>query len=146
MTDHPMQAMLEEMSRGWRAQRSLTQLTLGKTIELLKTFDGGAPIVTIDGGALSTLGSYRGYYSDLAWGSGSSRPSQLPTVGAALANATAALGATFEGYKGGDFLMDKHTPMWVSGYGTCSGLRVMGIEMSPTNMVVLMLKSDEEND
>ncbi len=30
----------------------------------------------------------------------------------------------FEGYKGGDFVMDKYTVCWISEYGHCSGDKI----------------------
>ena len=36
------------------------------------------------------------------------------------------MGATFEGYKGGDFLMGKNTPLWVANYSYCNGFKQNG--------------------
>ena len=33
------------------------------------------------------------------------------------------IGKTLTGYKGGDFLMGKTTPVWVANYGVCQGFR-----------------------
>lgn len=58
--------------------------------------------------------SYRGYYCDLAF-----EPAKNVTVGAMLADARSALGATFEGYKGGDYEMSADTDVWLANYGDC---------------------------
>ncbi len=56
--------------------------------------------------------SYRGNYSDLAF-----EPVADITIGDMLTAARAALGATFEGWKGGDYLMTESTDCWVSLHG-----------------------------
>ncbi len=57
--------------------------------------------------------SYRGYYDQLAF------PLQPNvTVGEMIASAELAIGTTYQGYKGGDFTMDKDTYVHVAGYGS----------------------------
>lgn len=61
--------------------------------------------------------SYRGYYDQLAF-----EPEANTTVGAMLAAAKSALGATYEGWKGGEgYTMAGHTLCWVSNEGDNSG-------------------------
>jgi len=60
--------------------------------------------------------SYRGYYEQLAF-----EPAENIAVGEMLAAAKSALGATYQGYKGGDFTMTDYTDCWLSVYGTASG-------------------------
>lgn len=61
-------------------------------------------------------GSYRGYYNDLAF-----KPTRNVTVASMLAHAESALGATFEGYKGGEYTMDEWTTCWIAEYGCAGG-------------------------
>lgn len=56
--------------------------------------------------------SYRGDYSKLAF-----EPARDVTIGAMLDAARAALGATFGGYKGGDYTMHDYTEVWLANYG-----------------------------
>ena len=56
--------------------------------------------------------SYRGYYEDVAFG-----PRENVTVASMLAHARSAVGTTFEGYKGGDFMMTERTRCWIAHYG-----------------------------
>lgn len=59
--------------------------------------------------------SYRGYYDRVAF-----EPVRKPmTVEFMLAAAKGALGKTFRGYKGGDYLMDENTPVHLASYGNC---------------------------
>lgn len=60
--------------------------------------------------------SYRGIYADVAF-----EPAENITVGEMLAAARSALGATFQGYKGGDYTMREYTDCWLSEYGHASG-------------------------
>jgi len=71
------------------------------------------------------LDSYRGYYDHLALGY---TDDVRPTVGEILDKAKAAMGRTFMGYKGGDFVMNEHTPLWVSNHGHSGGLRIVGVD------------------
>lgn len=56
--------------------------------------------------------SYRGFYEQLAF-----EPKQDVRVGDMLLDARSALGATFEGYKGGSFKMREYTDCWLAQYG-----------------------------
>ena len=64
---------------------------------------------------LNSAHSYRGYYCDLAFelNDGMRLATEL------LTECKAAMGKTFGGYKGGDFVMDAQTPVWVVSYGCC---------------------------
>jgi hypothetical protein len=63
--------------------------------------------------------SYRGYYEQLAF-----EPRRNIRVGDVLSAARSALGATYEGYKGGDYTMDEHTDCWISNYGEDSDNKI----------------------
>lgn len=56
--------------------------------------------------------SYRGYYGDVAF-----EPERDVTIGSMLEHARAAVGTTFEGYKGGEYTMDEYTACWIATYG-----------------------------
>jgi hypothetical protein len=57
--------------------------------------------------------SYRGYYHELAF-----EPRRNIAIGDMLEAARSALGATYEGYKGGDYTMTEHTDCWIAEYGS----------------------------
>lgn len=63
--------------------------------------------------------SYRGYYDQLAF-----EPVADITVGDVLAAAKSAVGVTFEGYKGGEFLMTESTDCWISPHGESADNRI----------------------
>jgi hypothetical protein len=57
--------------------------------------------------------SYRGYYDELAF-----EPAANVTIGSMLAAARSALGATYEGWKGGEYTMQGYTDCWLVEQGT----------------------------
>lgn len=91
------------------------------------------------------VGSYRGYYEDLALGwaptgrdaldHGLSETAHI-TVGALLILLKCALGETFTGYKGGDYTMTRGTTVWVANYGEASGTSVQSIEQRSSEVVI----------
>ena len=109
-------------------------MTLGDFIDALETCDQARMICLEDGRLIGDFLSYRGDYSHLAICSGS-----VPTtVGEVLEKARAAVGAKFVGYKGGDFVMRRDTPLWVSNYGDCDNLRPCGLKQAERVIVELV--------
>ncbi len=68
--------------------------------------------------------SYRGYYEMIAIDYSNE---DMP-VSEFLEKIQDAIGETFEGYKGGNFKMNRQTPVWASEYGASSGIGVIGVE------------------
>lgn len=110
--------------------------TLGKLIDLLEQREQGQQVIfdfcRVQPGHLI---SYRGYYHMLAitpnFGAfkyDHPRYNTPITVGELLAQLKAAVGATFEGYKGGVFVMSRDTWLWVDALGESTGTAVLGIE------------------
>ena len=118
-----LQKLVDSMNETSRLTRAQYQLTLGGLIERLENVDGAASVSFGNGIAPGNPESYRGYYSDLAF-----EPSSDPVSAAdLLAICRGALGQTFEGYKGGDFVMSDDTPLWLSDYGIASGIAIMDV-------------------
>jgi len=78
-------------------------------IEWLEQQDQNADV--IDG--FGSPHSERGYYEKLAF-----KPVPITTFGQMLTHAKSALGKTFSGYKGGEYLMDEYTKCCIGEYGT----------------------------
>lgn len=83
-------------------------MRLGELISLLERMPQDMVVENGFGGPHS----YRGYYERVAFS-----PALNVTVASMLAHATSALGKTFQGYKGGDYVMDEHTLCHVAEYG-----------------------------
>jgi len=106
-----IQKLMDALSEASRNTRSDYHVTLGQLIELVKGTTGLVRFT--DGGGPGEEMSYRGYYSDLSFGEGP--PAQ---AAAFLEQLQKALGATYEGYKGGDYVMGPETPLWRGIYGS----------------------------
>lgn len=127
-----MQHLIDTLSKGWRAERSLSQMTLGKLISILSGLPKETKIEKI-----CSPHSYRGYYSDLSF----EKESGEQTVGELLSILqNECIDKTFEGYKGGDFTMDEHTPLWIAEYGR-TGLKIM--ELKEGEVLSFTTKDDE---
>lgn len=79
-------------------------LTLGELIDRLKAEDPGKRIKV----GFRNPHSYRGYYEQLAF-----EIARNVTVGEMLAAAESALGAVYQGWKGGDYDMDAYSHCWL---------------------------------
>lgn len=85
-------------------------MTLGDLIQALEAADPNR---------LCPLGfrnphSYRGYYDELAF-----EPRRDVLVSDMLSDARSAVGATYCGWKGGEYKMDLFTPVWLAVGGEC---------------------------
>jgi hypothetical protein len=126
-----IQAMFNVMSEMAAETRSKYHLTLGQLISRLeKMHTRNHRLLTSDGRGIEGLGSYRGYYSDLAL-----HPVDGPVWTAAQLHraCSGVLGTTLTGYKGGEFIMKKDTPLWLASYG-CLGQAIM--DLTPGGILV----------
>lgn len=73
----------------------------------------------------TTCDSYRGSYAELAIGFVEGYPG--PKLSEFIAHLTDCVGREFAGYKGGEFVMDRSTPLWVANYGNSGCTGVVGI-------------------
>lgn len=88
-------------------------MRLNDWIETLEAQPMTLPVYFDDGEPVGSLESWRGVYAHLTLTTG-----RAPrTVAELLAEARAAVGSTYQGYKGGDFTMDESTPVWADPYG-----------------------------
>lgn len=83
------------------------------------------------------VASYRGYYDHLALG-WTADFRDRPTVSTVIDILQSADGETFEGWKGGDFTMDRDTPIWVANPGQTGGTGIVGLKLLGENCVVLL--------
>lgn len=123
-------------------------MTLGQIIDALRLCDPAALVEYrghIDGPAPVGLDSWRGIYAQLALGyvTDYNEHEEILTVADLLANCEAADGATFGGWKGGDYKMNRDTPVWVSNRGDYERTAILAIEPGD-EVVVLRTASVEE--
>jgi hypothetical protein len=108
-------------------------MRLGDMIDALSGVKPDA-IVEFDFGGFQPTGiaSYRGYYSDLALSFGEDGMS----AGDLQTELIKADGSTFTGYKGGDYVMDRRTPVWVANYGRCHGVAVASVDDQDWRVII----------
>lgn len=118
------------------------QLTLGELIAKLEQYDPDS-IVCYESATFpyyypGSYDSYRGYYEMLAI----SRSDIPVTVGQFMKASLDAVGETFTGYKGGEYTMTKHTPVWVSDYGRASGDAIVDIKQDFGRVLIVTERID----
>lgn len=99
-------------------------MTLGDLIQWLEAQD--ADLIVKDG--FGSPHSDRGSYDELAFD-----PMPESRIGDMLDHAKSADGATFTGWKGGDFTMGLHTSVYIGSHGTC------GDAITPTHFKYWLL-------
>lgn len=129
-----VQRFMDALSATNRDERSKYHVTLGGLISALERVHPEARVLIDKGFSPGTPDSYRGYYHDLAF---AVTPERV-TAGEFLKKLKdEVLGKSFEGYKGGDFVMGSGTPLWISEYGQCSDIAIVGIQMLDCNVVLV---------
>jgi hypothetical protein len=95
---------------------SAKEYNLGKFIGDLEKLEQEKEIIIEDGVYPDFFDSWRGSYCELALNYGEKKT----CVKDILKKAKEALDYTMTGYKGGDFVMDKNTPIHIANYGECN--------------------------
>jgi len=110
------------------------QLTLGEIISKCQAIEAnlGAEdkrIVSFDFANMvpTNIDSWRGSYAELALSFNSDEEGETIKVGAFINMLESAVGKTFTGYKGGDFTMSRHTPVWVANYGKSGSTAIIDV-------------------
>lgn len=102
------------------------QLTLGELLLKLESIDDSDVPVYFDFEYLrpAGIGSWRGSYSELALSFASEGRMSVDEL---LTLLKEAVGKEYTGYKGGEFIMSKHTPIWVANYGNSGSTGVVDV-------------------
>lgn len=134
-SDH-MQALVRGLSIAQQSIRAAEQMTLG---ELIRALEGTRPDLKIVG--FGRPRSYRGYYEDLAF----EPVEQTQTAAELLEVAKGCMGRTFQGWKGGDYVMHENTPLWIAEWGD-PGMRILGLETrgDDEKLIYPVLAAEEE--
>ena len=88
-------------------------MDLGELIKALEAEPDQGKVLPL---GLGHPDSYRGFYEQLEF-----NPVADVTVGQVLADARSAVAATFQGWKGGEYVMGESTPCWLAYRGTGCG-------------------------
>ena len=129
-----LQKLVDALGDSNRRTQSDYHLTLGAAIDQLENVPETLAIkFDWNGSSPKSPDSYRGYYSDLAFES----RSEPTTVGSFIADCRRSVGATFEGYKGGDFVMMRDTPLWASEWGHSSGRAIIALAIGDDTVILV---------
>jgi hypothetical protein len=125
-------------------------VSLGSLIEALSKIENKEADVQFDFCYLrpTKVGSYRGYYDHLALGwsdeSVTDKDGKFlrhwPSVQSLIDELKAAIGRTFEGWKGGDYRMTEETPVWVANRGESGGTGIIEIGVEGDHTVLLVTR------
>ena len=135
-----IQGMVGGLSAAMREQRTAYHLTLGQLIAAVENEADQVDqwhVEFSDGGFPYGPRSYRGYYDDLAFERGGRRGEGI-TVQALLVLCQGVIGATMQGYKGGDYVMDERTALWRSEWGEASGEAIVGVTRDSTRRMLVL--------
>lgn len=117
-------------------------LKLGQIIRLLEGQPKDNDVRFDFAGFVPTgVGSYRGYYEDLAIEFEDKYP--YPKVTDLLNLLKDAVGKTFQGYKGGDYKMDENSRVWVANYSLTSDTVITGIVAGSYDTTILQTGHEE---
>jgi hypothetical protein len=101
-------------------------MNLGTLIDTLEALPPTYDVKFDDGTIPHRFHSWRGVYAELTLGRDRYGKPRRMSVQRLLAQAKKADGATFQGYKGGDFTMGRHTPVWADDCGEYNSRGILG--------------------
>lgn len=118
--------------------RNNTGLSLGELIDALTDFDHTLYVqFDFAGAAPTTIDSYRGYYEDVAIGYSGEYSDVQCRVGKFLDTLKSSEHKTFTGWKGGDYVCDRESAVWVACPGTAPGVYIIGVEVDEYGVTIL---------
>lgn len=123
-------------------------MTINEILKALKKINDDAPVFVADTLSVELTGevmSWRGDYDCLALGYclyGDSK--EFITVGKLKSILQNSLGETFMGYKGGEFVMEKNTPVYLDNYGFATGHYIARVSAF-NNVCYLEIEKEQEH-
>ena len=117
-----------------------SQLCLGELILKLKSMPPDSDVILdFDNTIPYTIDSWRGSYDEIAICYTHVGDSYAPKPWVAQQFCRIlidAIGNTFTGYKGGTYIMDKTTPVWVANYGESGNRGVSGVRLEDNKVII----------
>lgn len=117
-------------------------MKLGELIDFLEQCppDSEVKFVGAVEGTPGFFCSHRGDYSKLALDPTGTAPLYVKNL---LQDAIAADGSNFEGWKGGDYHMDRSTPVWADPWGSCPHNAITGVSTDTGTVSLITTNVDE---
>jgi len=116
------------------------QITLGELAVTLEKYPESYPVEFDSGGCPDTYDSYRGYYDMISVCTGAEGTNDAGTF---AQQTREAIGKTYYGYKGGNFTMNRSTPVWVAEYGQCTGIGIVGVEEKEEKVILITAEIED---
>lgn len=114
-------------------------MRLGELIDVLEKHQGNQSVRFSDGSYPVSFCSWRGVYRWLTLQPGN----QHASVGHLLELAKGADGGTFYGYKGGEYIMDRESPVWADEYGACNHNAIVAWYVNDEDELILQRENIE---
>src|SRR5687767_2435193 len=114
-------------------------MRLGELIDVLEKHRSNQTVRFSDGTYPRAFNSWRGVYKWLTLEPGT----QHIAVSELLAQAKEADGGTFYGYKGGEYVMDRESPVWADNYGECSHYAIVASYVNEEDELILQRENIE---
>jgi hypothetical protein len=114
-------------------------MRLGELIDVLEKHRSNQSVRFSDGTYPRAFDSWRGVYKWLTLKPGR----EHMAVGDLLRMAKEADGGTFAGYKGGEFLMDRESPLWADDYGRCEHFAIVAWYVNDEEELILQRENIE---
>lgn len=110
-------------------------MTLGQLIIELLLFKKEVPVYyDFVNFCPNKIHSYRGSYDQLALGYSQNNPLTIEELVKLLQKA---IGNSFQGYKGGSYLMTKHTQLWVSNHDEASKTAIVAVRSNDEHVFII---------
>lgn len=143
-----LQTMLDNAVAVQRSNRMKTsvQLTLGELILKLEIVKNkNLPVIyDVKKYFPTDIDSWRGSYCELALDYTDNEETAMLLVKDLIRKLKKTVGKTFTGYKGGDFIMGRQTPVWVANYSTSNGFRRSKKSGNDTTAIVDVLEKKDK--
>ena len=139
------QKMMDAIAEQDMKRRSQYHLTLGALADIcIHSYKLGRVLAYANGNLNPKLevNSYRGYYCDLAIAT-TTDPDEICRTKDFGELLKRTIDTPLTGYKGGNFLMGKDTPLWLSDYGEYTGLAIMDASEDYEGDLMLKVKKIE---
>ena len=123
-------------------------MTINEILKALKSVNNDTPVFVVDTLSVELTGevmSWRGDYNCLALGYclyGDSNA--FINVGKLKSILQNSIGKTFIGYKGGEFVMEKNTPVYLDNYGFSTGHYIARVSVS-NNTCYLGIEKEQDH-
>lgn len=112
-------------------------MTLGEIVDALEGIHPDREVIFDFGDFRPTrINSYRGYYSDLALAFSDAQDREAAYAVELREMLRGAVGRSFVGYKGGNYVMSRDTNVWVANWSQCTDVAVVRVDVQRHRVIL----------